>query len=110
MVGYFNTDQTGDTAAFVYLKGSLQNLNSLISANSGWTLQDATGINNAGDIVGYGLDPAGNTEAFELTPTSSSMLVPLPSAAAASLVMLSGLAVVGALRSQRRRRKLQIST
>jgi len=100
IVGYFTTDQSSDTAAFIYLDGSLQNLNALISANSGWTLQDATGINDAGDIVGYGLDPAGNTEAFELTPISSSTLVPLPSAAWMSLAMLGGLAMLGVFRSR----------
>ena len=34
-------------------------LNSLLPPNSGWTLTSATGINDAGQIVGYGLNPAG---------------------------------------------------
>jgi probable HAF family extracellular repeat protein len=40
--------------AFLY-SGSMINLNSLLAANSGWELLAATGINDAGQIVGYGV-------------------------------------------------------
>jgi probable HAF family extracellular repeat protein len=43
-------------------------LNSLISQNSGWTLNHASGINDSGEITGWGTDPLGRTEAFLLTP------------------------------------------
>jgi len=43
-------------------------LNSLISQDSGWTLNHASGINDSGEIVGWGTDPLGRTEAFLLTP------------------------------------------
>jgi probable HAF family extracellular repeat protein len=46
----------------------MYDLNNLISPNSGWTLTKATAINASGDIVGYGVDPNGGTEAFLLTP------------------------------------------
>ena len=41
-------------------------LNSLIPADSGWVLTSATGINDAGQIVGYGIDPSGRYAAYEL--------------------------------------------
>ena len=42
-------------------------LNNLIPANSGWLLQQATAINDQGQIVGYGT-LNGQSEAFLLTP------------------------------------------
>lgn len=57
--------------AFLYSNGSMQDLNSLISPSSGWTLQFAEAINDGGQIVGYGINPSGQTDAFLLTPTTS---------------------------------------
>ncbi len=51
-------------------------LNNLLSPGSGWSLQAATGINDLGQIVGYGMIN-GNQQAFLLTPTT----VPVPAAA-----------------------------
>jgi len=42
-------------AAFVYRNGQMQNLNDLVSPNSGWDLQAAYGINDQGQIVGTGI-------------------------------------------------------
>jgi probable HAF family extracellular repeat protein len=70
----------------------MQDLNSLIDPSSGWYLEDANGINDAGQIVGTGIDPSGMTEAFLLTPT--------PEPASGSLVVL---AACGALLARRRR-------
>jgi probable HAF family extracellular repeat protein len=53
--------------AFVYSGGRMQNLNELIPARSGWTLEKATGINDRGQIVGQGLHH-GQERAFLLTP------------------------------------------
>lgn len=39
-----------------------------LTPNSGWNLKIATGINDAGQIVGVGVNPAGKTHAFLLTP------------------------------------------
>jgi hypothetical protein len=44
----------------------LADLNQLISQGSGWTLEFADGINEAGSIVGVGINPAGASEAFLL--------------------------------------------
>lgn len=40
--------------AFLYKNGKMVDLNSLIPADSGWTLGTASGINDAGQIVGTG--------------------------------------------------------
>lgn len=61
--------------AFLYSHESLIDLNSLLDASGkGWTLEVATAINNNGQIVGFGVNPFGNSEAFLLTP------VPIPGA------------------------------
>ena len=57
----------GGTHAFIYANGAMQDLNSLINAASGWVLKEATGINNWGQIVGFGT-VNGQTHAFLLSP------------------------------------------
>ena len=68
IVGYSDTP-TG-TDGFIYSDGVMQDLNSLIDPSSGWTIIDAEGINDAGQIVstGYygGVDGEFNT--LLLTP------------------------------------------
>ena len=46
---------SGQRHAFLYENGQMKDLNSLIPQDSGWTLQNASGINTAGQIVGGGL-------------------------------------------------------
>ncbi len=58
----------GNSHAFVDINGVMEDLNSLISAGSGWTLQTVRGINDSGRIVGYGVSPSGSVHAFLLTP------------------------------------------
>ncbi len=53
--------------AYVWREGRMANLNALISARSGWALQEAQGINDRGQIVGEGLHH-GQERAFLLTP------------------------------------------
>jgi probable HAF family extracellular repeat protein len=118
-------NSSGDYNAFFDDGSAMVNLNSLIAADSGWTLFDATGINNAGDIVGFG-ELNGNFEAFELTPggtisgtggnggtsgtggstggtggSTGVTAVPLPSAVWSGMVLLGGLLGIGAVRSRR---------
>ncbi len=79
--------QGGGSHAFVYSSvAGMQDLNSLISPSSGWTLEDAIAINDSGEIVGYGIDPSGQTEAFLLTPT--------PEPGTLSLLTICGLLLV----------------
>ncbi len=53
--------------AFLYRNGKMIDLNDLIPAGSGWVLNSATDINDAGQIVGYGTR-YGTERAFLLTP------------------------------------------
>jgi hypothetical protein len=45
---------TGPNGAALFSGGQVIDLNSRIPSNSGWVIQAATGINDAGQIVGYG--------------------------------------------------------
>jgi probable HAF family extracellular repeat protein len=55
--------------AFVESAGTLQNLNNLIPAGSGYQIESATGINDNGQIVANATDTAtGQTHALLLTP------------------------------------------
>lgn len=58
----------GDVRAFLYSAGVRQNLNDLIDSTSGWRLTVAQAINNAGQIVGIGINPSGKYHAFLLNP------------------------------------------
>lgn len=55
--------------AFIYKNRSMQDLNEMIPADSGWVLTEARAINDAGQIVGYGIIH-GEQHAFLLTPTT----------------------------------------
>ncbi|MDQ2732433.1 MAG: hypothetical protein M3Y56_12305 [Armatimonadota bacterium] len=61
----------GDTHAILWQDGHPFDLNTLIPQASGWTLQEATGINDAGQICGIGL-VNGALHGFLLTPYSRS--------------------------------------
>ncbi len=62
--------------AFVFGNGAIHDLNALIPANSGWTLLQATAINNAGQVVGYGRFNA-QDRAFLYTPGQPATVVDL---------------------------------
>ena len=70
---------------FIWEGGSLVDLNDLVSSESNWLLETAMDINDAGQIIGAGRNPAGQVEAFLLTP------VPEPSSLLALICGLSGL-------------------
>jgi len=56
-----------DLYPFLYGGGHMVNLNSLLPRNSGWILDDAISINDAGEIVGGGTHN-GLSRAFRMTP------------------------------------------
>jgi probable HAF family extracellular repeat protein len=64
---------TGTPHAVFYHRGTLFDLNSLLPEDSGWELVEARGINDAGQIVGYGTIN-GQTHAFVLTIVQESLL------------------------------------
>jgi probable HAF family extracellular repeat protein len=76
VVGYTLTANDAAEHAFLYSDGNMLDLNNLISPNSGWTVVDAQGINDLGQIVGWG-SYNGQDVAFLMTPIST---VPLPAA------------------------------
>jgi len=64
---------TGDTTehAFFYSANTgMVDLNTLLPSDSGWTLTQATAINDSGQITGFGTNPSGLTHAFLLTPAT----------------------------------------
>jgi probable HAF family extracellular repeat protein len=75
-----------DTHAFIYRDGEIHNLNSLIDPSSQWTLINAKGINDRGQIVGWGWHD-GYPRAYLLTP------IPEPSTVALAAVGLIALAI-----------------
>ena len=70
VVGYSNVPNPNAIVyhAFVYAGAKMQDLNSLVPKNSGWVLSQANGVNDAGQIVGYGMIN-GLEHGFLLTPT-----------------------------------------
>jgi uncharacterized membrane protein len=52
---------------YLWQNGAFTDLNTVLSASSGWQLFDATGINERGQIVGGGFHN-GNFHAYLLTP------------------------------------------
>ncbi len=74
IVGGSYVDHPGSTVAdgrpFVVLGGMMLNLQDLKdTSGDGWILGSAASINDAGQIVGRGINPAGNIQSFLLTPT-----------------------------------------
>ena len=61
--------------AFIYADGVVTNLNSLIPGGTGLHLAYATGINNAGQIVGVAYDAQAHYHAFLLTPIATGTAV-----------------------------------
>ncbi len=58
--------RTMQKRAFVYANGTMEDLQDLIPSTSGWRLQAAYSINEAGEIVGVGLNVDGDTHGFLL--------------------------------------------
>jgi probable HAF family extracellular repeat protein len=54
IVGYSDTGAA--VHAFIYSGSKMQDLHSLIPSHSGWVLSQANGVNDSGEIVGYGND------------------------------------------------------
>jgi len=90
IVGFVTNIGGSPQRAFVYQGGGMVDLNTFIDATSGFTLATAEGINDRGDIVGWGR-VGGQTHAYLL------QAVPEPSSAA---LLLAGLLVAGLWRAR----------
>jgi probable HAF family extracellular repeat protein len=73
--------------AILYENGVATNLNTLLPADSGWTLQDATAINDNGWIVGQGLNPSGQADGFLLIPAPEPASIALLAVVAPTLLV-----------------------
>jgi len=60
---------TSDNNAFVWEAGAMRDLNTLIDTNTPWLLASATGVNESGQIVGYGSMGGDPFRAFLLSPS-----------------------------------------
>jgi len=79
IVGAATVPSTNDYLAyhaFLWQAGTMRDLNDDIPAGSGWVLEDAAGVNDAGQIVGTGTRN-GARRAFLLRPTSP-IGIPMP--------------------------------
>jgi len=78
VVGYTSGLWTYSRKAFIWdSTNGMRDLNSLIPPDSAWLLQEATGINDFGQITGYGLHD-GKTRAFLLTPQVQTPVIFVP--------------------------------
>lgn len=73
---------TGLNTGYLYEDNELKDLNNLIPCDSGWRIDNATNINNMGEIIGYGLraevidgETVNEVRAFKLKPTGGSVEV-----------------------------------
>ncbi len=71
IVGESQSAAYGQYHAILWQCGSMIDLNTRIPAGSGWVLTAATGINDLGEIVGYGTLNGGNYRGFLLKPSTT---------------------------------------
>jgi probable HAF family extracellular repeat protein len=71
IVGDLSAGHYDQTNAYILVNRQVTELNSRLPSGSPWTLLAATGINNLGQIVGYGTYNGVN-EGFLLTPSTLS--------------------------------------
>jgi probable HAF family extracellular repeat protein len=85
----------GDSSAFLWENGQLRDLNELIAADTGWRLLEASGINDQGQIVGFGIFD-GIERAFRLDPISlpdEAAAIPEPSSWVLAAIGVAGIAL-----------------
>ena len=63
----YSESSLSDRAFYWSGNDGMIDLNDYIPPGSGWTLKKAYGINEIGQIVGYGTNPDGDTRGFLLT-------------------------------------------
>jgi probable HAF family extracellular repeat protein len=78
MVGYSEYQADAGLHAFLYNGSTMIDLNNRLINGTGWNLVEATGINDNGQIVGWGSYNGQTKIAFLLTPTRSPAGIALP--------------------------------
>ncbi|HDZ20942.1 hypothetical protein LCGC14_0276720 [marine sediment metagenome] len=78
---------TGANHAFLFEGTAMTDLNELVSSDEGWTLESAFDVNDAGWIVGKGLNSNGQERAF--------LLIPIPEPVSVSLLGAGGVLLLG---------------
>jgi len=68
VVGFSQAPNGNNTVAWLWQNGLMTNLNTLIPPRSPMFLIEALGINNRGQIIGYGSLPNGQVLGYLLTP------------------------------------------
>lgn len=91
---------TDFSSAFVYRDGAMHDLNLVTERPGVWTLLDAVGINDAGQIAAFACTEIGDCRAVRLDPISA---VPDVQSGTLWLAGLAGLALAGQMRIRKRR-------
>jgi len=73
VVGATDVNEDTNTHAFIYNNGTMADLNTLIPAGAEWTLTEAVGINNSGQIIANGVHAG--MHAFLLSPQTSDLTI-----------------------------------
>ncbi|MFC5460130.1 hypothetical protein [Massilia niabensis] len=87
------------SSAFLYRDGTMFDLNLLVERRGEWTVLDATGINDAGQIAAYACTAFGDCRAVRLDPIPA---IPEPQPAALWLAGLMGIGMAAAARRRAR--------
>jgi probable HAF family extracellular repeat protein len=80
IVGWSGSRVDDSPTAFIDYQNVMTDLNTFLPANSGWHLENATGITDSGLIVGNGRRNGGDVHAFLLDLSASSPSTPDPAA------------------------------
>lgn len=102
-VGYGSTSEGRRAVIWNQLNGDAIDLNAFLSPSLGWTLTDASDINELGQIVGNGIDQSGRSFAWIMTPTAG---VPEPASWA---LMISGFGLAGLSIRKRQRSDFKLT-
>ena len=73
--------------SFIYSNGKMHDLSSLVINGTGWTMERANGINDAGQIIGNGFNPLGQRHGFLLNPIPMESIQAISNVVPAQLIL-----------------------